>query len=63
MMTSVQFSVVLEKKLVRLETFIQNAFVNKEHAVFVFFDFEEAYDTTWIYSILKYLLYIGIKIF
>ena len=46
-------------QLVRLETFIRDAFVNKEHAVFVFFDLEKAYDTTWKYGILKNLHNIG----
>ena len=32
--------------LVRLETFIGEAFIKKEHLVAVFFDFEKAYDTT-----------------
>ena len=38
--------------LVRLETFIRDAFVKKEHVVAVFFDLEKAYDTTWKYGIL-----------
>ena len=37
--------------LVRLETFIRDAFVKKEHVVAVFFDLEKAYDTTWKYGI------------
>ena len=59
---------ILEKKnrstpdqLVRLETFIRDGFVNKEHAVSIFFDLENAYDTTWTYGILKDLLNIGLK--
>ena len=40
-------------QLVRLDTLIRDAFVNKEHAVSVFFDLEKAYDTTWKYGILK----------
>ena len=32
--------------LVRLETFIRNAFIKKEHVVAVFFDVEKANDTT-----------------
>ena len=36
--------------LVRLETFIRDAFIKKEHVVAVFFDLEKAYDTTWRYS-------------
>ena len=31
--------------LVRLETFIRDAFIKREHAVAVFFDLEKAYDT------------------
>ena len=38
--------------LIRLETFIRDAFVNREHVVSVFFDLEKAYDTTWRYGIL-----------
>ena len=36
--------------LVRLETFIREAFIKKEHLVSVFFDLEKAYDTTWKYG-------------
>ena len=36
--------------LVRLETFIREAFIKKEHLVAVFFDLEKAYDTTWKYG-------------
>ena len=39
--------------LVRLETFIREAFNKKEHLVSVFFDLEKAYDTTWKYGIMK----------
>ena len=39
--------------LVRLGTFIHEAFIKKEHVVAVFFDLEKAYDTTWRYGILK----------
>ena len=31
--------------LIRLETFIRNAFIKKEHVVAIFFDLEKAYDT------------------
>ena len=34
--------------LVRLETFIREAFIKKEHLVAVFFDLEKANDTTWM---------------
>ena len=41
--------------VIRLETFIREAFIKKEHLVAVFFDLEKAYDTTWKYGILNYL--------
>ena len=47
--------------LIRLETFIRDAFVNREHVVSVFFDLEKAYDTTWRYGILKDLHDLGIR--
>ena len=47
--------------LVRLETFIRNAFIKREHVVAVFFDLEKAYDTTWRYGILKDLHNFGLK--
>ena len=47
--------------LVRLETFIRDAFVKKEHVVAVFFDLEKAYDTTWKYGILRDLHELGFK--
>ena len=47
--------------LVRLETFIHDAFVKKEHVVAVFFDLEKAYDTTWKYGILRDLHEFGVK--
>ena len=40
-------------QLVRLESFVREAFVRGEHAVAVFFDLEKAYDTTWKHGILK----------
>jgi len=33
-------------QLVRLETFVRKAFVNKQHAVAIFLDLEKAFDTT-----------------
>ena len=45
--------------LVRLETFIRDAFVKKEHVVAVFFDLEKAYDITWKYGILRDLHELG----
>lgn len=47
--------------LVRLETFIREAFIKKEHLVSVFFDLEKAYDTTWKYGIMKDIHDIGLK--
>ena len=39
--------------LVRLESFIREAFIERQHAVAVFFDLEKAYDCTWKYGIMK----------
>ena len=47
--------------LIRLETFIRDAFGNREHVVSVFFDLEKAYDTTWRYGILKDLHDLGLR--
>ena len=47
--------------LVRLETFIRDAFIKKEHVVAVFFDSEKAYDTTWRYGILKDIHKLGLR--
>ena len=47
--------------LVKLETFIRDAFVKKEHVVAVFFDLEKAYDTTWRYGIMKDIHKLGLK--
>ena len=47
--------------LVRLESFIRDAFIKKEHCVAIFFDLEKAYDTTWKYGIMKDLHSIGLK--
>ena len=46
--------------LVRLEIFIRDAFIKREH-VAVFFHLEKAYDTTWRYGILKDLHNFGLK--
>ena len=48
-------------QLVRLETFVREAFVNKQHDVAVFFDLEKAYDTTWKYGIMKDLFDAGLR--
>ena len=47
--------------LVRLKSFIRDAFIKKEHSVAIFFDLEEAYDTTWKYGIMKDLHDIGLR--
>ena len=47
--------------LVRLESFIRDAFIKKEHAVAVFFDLEKAYDTTWKYGIMNDLHNLGLR--
>ena len=46
---------------IRLESFIRDAFVKKEHVVEVFFDLEKAYDTTWKHGIMKDLHKLGLK--
>ena len=48
-------------QLVRLETFIREAFVQRQHAVAVFFDLEKAYDTTWKHGIMKDLFDAGLR--
>ena len=47
--------------LVRLETFIRNAFIHNQHLVSVFFDLQKAYDTTWKYGILQDLRSMGLR--
>ena len=47
--------------LVRLETFIREAFIKKEPLVAVFFDLKKAFDTTWKYGIMNDLHEIGLK--
>ena len=47
--------------LVRLETFVLEAFIEKEHLTAVFFDLEKAYDTTWKYGIMRDLSDFGLK--
>ena len=48
-------------QLVRLDTYIKDAFINKDHVVGVFFDLAKAYDTTWRYGILKDLYKLGLR--
>ena len=47
--------------LIRLETFIRDASIKKEHLVAVFFYLEKAYDTTWKYGIVKDLKNLGLE--
>ena len=47
--------------LVRMESFIRNAFINQEHLVAVFFDLQKAYDTTWKYGIMKDMHKLGLR--
>ena len=47
--------------LIRLETFIRDAFIKKERVVAVFFDLEKAFDTTWRHGILRDLHELGLK--
>ena len=48
-------------QLVRLDTYIRDAFVKNEHVVGVFFDLAKAYDTTWKYGIMKDLHTLGLR--
>ena len=47
--------------LIRLESFIRDAFIKKEHVIAIFFDLEKAYDTTWKYGIMKDLYDMGLR--
>ena len=47
--------------LVRFETFIREAFVNKQHVLAIFFDLEKAYDTTWKHGILADMHSMGFR--
>ena len=47
--------------LVRLETFIRDAFIQNQHLVAVLLDLQKAYDTTWKYGILKDLHVMGLR--
>ena len=47
--------------LVRLESFIREAFIQRQHAVAVFFNLEKAYDCTWKYGIMKDLHEAGLR--
>ena len=47
--------------LVSLESFVREAFIQRQHAVAIFFDLEKAYDTTWKYGIMKDLHNAGLR--
>ena len=47
--------------LVRLETFVRDAFIKNQHLVAVFFDLQKAYDTTWKTGILQDLHDMGLR--
>ena len=47
--------------LVRLETFIRDAFIQNQHLVAVFFDLQKAYDATWKCGILQDLYDMGLR--
>ena len=47
--------------LVRLETFIRDAFIQNQHLVAVFCDLQKAYDTTWKCGILQHLYDMGLR--
>ena len=41
-------------QLVCLESFVREAFIQKQRATAIFFDLENAYDTTWKFGILPH---------
>jgi len=47
--------------LVRLESFVREAFVQRQHAVGVFFDLEKAYESTWKFGIMRDLHNAGLR--
>jgi len=48
-------------QLVRLESFVREAFIQKQHAAAIFFHLKKAYDTTWKFAILKDLHNAGLR--
>jgi len=48
-------------QLVRLASFVREAFIQKQHATAIFFELEKAYDTTWKFGILKRLTIAGLR--
>ena len=47
--------------LIRLETFIRDAFIQNQHLAAVFFDLQKAYDTTWKHGIQQDLHDMGLR--
>ena len=47
--------------LIRLETFIREAFIRKQHRTAVFFDLVKAYDPMWKYGIMRDLYDLGLR--
>lgn len=47
--------------LIRIETYIRDCFLNKQHVIAVFFDLEKAYDTTWKHGILQDIYQMGLR--
>jgi len=47
--------------LVRLESFVREAFAQRQHAVRVFFDLEKAYESTWKFGIMRDLHNAGLR--
>ena len=48
-------------QLIRLETYVREAWARKEHVVSVFFDIEKAYDTAWKYGVIADLHRMGLR--
>ena len=47
--------------LIRLDTFILDAFIRNQHLVAIFFDVQKAYDTTWEHGIQQDLHDMGLR--
>lgn len=47
--------------LVQLETYIREAFIEKEHLICIFIDLEKAYEKTWRYRIIQNLKEMGVN--
>ena len=47
--------------VVRLETSIREAIIQKQHLLAIFFDLEKTYEATWKYGIMNDLLNTGLK--